>query len=105
MAPNAKPLVTAVTLKLDSAKRLTDGAISQARNWDGGEGGAAALEDLGAAMYRIEEARLMLVAALRADGYSWAQIGLATGVTRQAACQNWAQLRTDGVSVWKEPKL
>lgn len=42
---------------------------------------------------------LTAVRGMRAAGYTWDQVGWATGMSRQAAHQNWARLCADVGSV------
>lgn len=54
--------------------------------------GAGDLEDLAelqAVARFVEEAMAEAVAGLRAQGYSWANIGAALGVTKQATRKRW----------------
>ena len=52
-----------------------------------------ALEDMTAFAADIETAIRQAVTGLRDHGYSWADIGLRLGVTRQAAQQRWGDTR------------
>jgi hypothetical protein len=52
-------------------------------------GDVDALEDMTALADDIEDAIRQAVTGLRDFGYSWAEIGLRLGVTRQAAQQRW----------------
>ena len=48
-----------------------------------------ALEDLRDLAAEIDTAMAQAVNGLRQQGYSWAEIGLRLGITRQAAQQRW----------------
>ena len=52
-------------------------------------GDVDALEDMTALADDIEDAIRQAITGLRDFGYSWAEIGLRLGVTRQAAQQRW----------------
>ncbi|MCP2341019.1 hypothetical protein [Actinomadura rupiterrae] len=54
-----------------------------------GQGDIDALSDLAALEIEIDHMLHTAVTSLRACGYSWADIGNATAVTRQAAHQRW----------------
>jgi biotin operon repressor len=49
-----------------------------------------AIADLGRLLGEVETALSRAVTGLRDSGYSWAEIGLRLGVTRQAVHQRWA---------------
>jgi hypothetical protein len=52
-------------------------------------GGIDAITDLGSLLGDVETALSRAVSGLRDTGYSWAEIGLRLGVTRQAVHQRW----------------
>ncbi len=57
-------------------------------------GDVDAIADLGGLLGEVETALALAVSGLRDDhGYSWAEIGLRLGVTRQAAHQRWGNAR------------
>jgi hypothetical protein len=57
-------------------------------------GDVDAIADLGGLLGEVETALARAVSGLRDDhGYSWAEIGLRLGVTRQAAHQRWGNAR------------
>jgi hypothetical protein len=49
-----------------------------------------AIADLGGLLGEVETTLSRAVSGLRDTGYSWAEIGLRLGVTRQAVHQRWA---------------
>jgi hypothetical protein len=54
-----------------------------------GAGDIDAIADLGGLLGEVETVLNRAVAGLRDTGYSWAEIGLRLGVTRQAVHQRW----------------
>jgi hypothetical protein len=52
-------------------------------------GDVDAIADLGGLLGEVETALSRAVSGLRDTGYSWAEIGLRLGVTRQAVHQRW----------------
>jgi len=52
-------------------------------------GDVDAIADLGGLLGEVETALSRAVTGLRDTGYSWAEIGLRLGVTRQAVHQRW----------------
>jgi hypothetical protein len=52
-------------------------------------GDIEAIKDLDGLLTEVETALSRAVAGLRDTGYSWAEIGLRLGVTRQAVHQRW----------------
>lgn len=56
-------------------------------------GDIEALSGLLAMQAAISEAAADAVAGLRADGFSWSEIGRAAGVTKQAAFDRWGGAR------------
>jgi hypothetical protein len=54
-----------------------------------GAGDIDAITDLGGLLGEVETALSRAVSGLRDTGYSWAEIGLRLGVTRQAVHQRW----------------
>ena len=54
-------------------------------------GDVDAIADLGSMLTEVETALSRAVSGLRDTGYSWAEIGLRLGVTRQAVHQRWAE--------------
>jgi hypothetical protein len=60
-----------------------------------GTGDIEALADITALATDVDEAIRQAVTGLRRDyGYSWAEIGLRLGVTRQAAQQRWGDTQS-----------
>jgi hypothetical protein len=55
-------------------------------------GDLAGLSDLVALAEHLDTTIQSAVLGLRAHGYSWAEIGLQLGMTRQAAQQRWGHL-------------
>ena len=56
-----------------------------------GDGDVEALTAMTALAADLDEAIGQAVTGLRAVGYSWAEIGVRLGITRQAAQQRWGQ--------------
>jgi len=53
------------------------------------------LAELSAIAGELEAATRVAVAGLRAEGFSWADIGTACGVSKQAAAQRWGRRGDD----------
>jgi hypothetical protein len=58
------------------------------------DGDVEALGQMAALAADLDAAMIQAVTGLRECGYSWAEIGLRLGITRQAAQQRWGQQPT-----------
>jgi hypothetical protein len=56
-----------------------------------GEGDIEGLVELVALTNQLDTAITAAIAGLRAEGYSWADVALRLGITRQAAQQKWGK--------------
>lgn len=50
----------------------------------------------------LDDAMTTAVAGMRANGFSWAEIGAAVGMTRQSAWEKWRQAVPDAETTEKE---
>jgi hypothetical protein len=60
-------------------------------------GDIEAITTMAALAHDFDQAIRQAITGLRADGYSWADIALRLGITRQGAQQRWGGDTTDGI--------